>query len=533
MPTTGCLPPTTGVCWRSSGRDGPNSETPPGHWNVLANEISDHAALQKRMGGVGAEVDDLEWDVKLYLALNGATHDAAIAAWGTKREYDYVRPTRQDPLSRQLGTVVRPQTPLVPSRRPAAGNGFHRTVTAQSIAPGGRHRNAYLNANRAAAGGDDLLTEAEMVGKVVVHAWNHEPDDPSTEVSGVDWILAENWVPYQDDNFVTPAFAAYVSGHSTFSRASAEVLAAMTGSEFFPGGLGEMTFGADFLDFEMGPTEEITLQWASYFDAADGGDLRACGAAFTFRRTILPGALIGSQIGQDAYAYAQQFFVSDNLRFHNRVQFSDVDNDGVTSPLDALLVINELNHRELSDPETGVLLPYDGVPAAFCDINDDNLIAPLDAPLVINELGDSQPLAAAAAIVPEPHSFALLWMALWEVCWCSGSGSRPFSSGPERGRSIGLDDPDVSIPHRVAVVLQVDRAWLRTRFPRCRRRAALARQFEILVDHDAVVRHGDPRVGGQLTLPIVLGRIVLGRGEIDVVGLPGERREAHVLCRSR
>ena len=34
----------------------------------------------------------LEWDVKLYLALNGAVHDAAIAAWGAKRHYDSARP---------------------------------------------------------------------------------------------------------------------------------------------------------------------------------------------------------------------------------------------------------------------------------------------------------------------------------------------------------------------------------------------------------------------------------------------------------
>ena len=37
---------------------------------------------------------------------------------------------------------------------------------------------------------------------------------------------------------VTPPFAGYVSGHSTYSRAAAEVLAHATGSAYFPGGLG-------------------------------------------------------------------------------------------------------------------------------------------------------------------------------------------------------------------------------------------------------------------------------------------------------
>ena len=62
--------------------DGPDSETPPGHWNTIANTVSDAVA----------EGDRLEWDVKLYFALNGALHDAAVAAWGAKREYESARP---------------------------------------------------------------------------------------------------------------------------------------------------------------------------------------------------------------------------------------------------------------------------------------------------------------------------------------------------------------------------------------------------------------------------------------------------------
>src|SRR5206468_11531189 len=62
-------------------------------WNVIANAVSDYPGLQKRIGG-GANpiVDDLEWDVKLYFALNSAVHDAACAAWSLKRYYDGWRP---------------------------------------------------------------------------------------------------------------------------------------------------------------------------------------------------------------------------------------------------------------------------------------------------------------------------------------------------------------------------------------------------------------------------------------------------------
>ena len=66
--------------------DGPNSETPPGHWNVLANYLADHPLIVKRIGGMGPVVDDLEWDVKMYFALNAAVHDAACACWSAKRD---------------------------------------------------------------------------------------------------------------------------------------------------------------------------------------------------------------------------------------------------------------------------------------------------------------------------------------------------------------------------------------------------------------------------------------------------------------
>ncbi|MEM7314387.1 MAG: vanadium-dependent haloperoxidase, partial [Planctomycetota bacterium] len=251
--------------------DGPESETPPGHWNVLANEVADHPSLEKRIGGRGPVVSDLEWDVKTYLALNGAVHDAAVGAWGAKAEYDYVRPITK---IRYQGSLGQSSDPSLPSYHP---NGLElipgqiELITADTIDPFvGRHRNVYTNANQDGEGNFVFnFLEAELVGKIAIMSWNHEPDDPTSELSGTEWILAENWVPFQQDNFVTPAFAAYVSGHSTFSRAAAEVLTKMTGSEFFPGGVGHATFDTEFLDFEVGPTEEVTLEWATYFDAAD------------------------------------------------------------------------------------------------------------------------------------------------------------------------------------------------------------------------------------------------------------------------
>ena len=96
--------------------DGPKSETPPGHWNVLANLVSDELAPNLRVGGVGAPVDRLQWDVKMYLALNGAVHDAAIAAWGLKGEYDGTRPIS---MIRYMAEQGQSSDPALPSYSPA------------------------------------------------------------------------------------------------------------------------------------------------------------------------------------------------------------------------------------------------------------------------------------------------------------------------------------------------------------------------------------------------------------------------------
>jgi hypothetical protein len=67
--------------------DGPDSETPPGHWFTILNYVSDHPLLEKRLNGSGPVLDDLQWDVKCYLALGGAMHDAAVNTWGIKGYY--------------------------------------------------------------------------------------------------------------------------------------------------------------------------------------------------------------------------------------------------------------------------------------------------------------------------------------------------------------------------------------------------------------------------------------------------------------
>jgi hypothetical protein len=115
-------------------------------------------------------------------------------------------------------------------------------------------------------------------------------------------------VPYQKPTFVTPAFSAYVSGHSTFSRAAAEVLTSITGSTFFPGGMSEWTFPPGKLAFEAGPTAPVTLQWATYFDAADQAGISRLYGGIHVTWDDFQGRIMGSAAGHAAWALAQQYY---------------------------------------------------------------------------------------------------------------------------------------------------------------------------------------------------------------------------------
>ena len=271
--------------------DGPHSETPPGHWNTIANAVSDSPGFSFRLGGTGPVVDRLEWDVKLYFALNGALHDAAVAAWGVKGRYDSVRPISMIRYMGAQGQSTDPDGPAYDPDGLPLVPGLVEVVTGKSSAAGNRHEHL-----------------AGHVGEIAVRAWRGNPEDPTSESSGVGWILADEWVPYQAPTFVTPAFAGYVSGHSTFSRAAAEVMTAFTDSPYFPGGMSQWTVPAGDLNTESGPSREITLQWATYFDAADQAGVSRLYGGIHIPPDDFQGREIGSVCGKEAWALVLRYF---------------------------------------------------------------------------------------------------------------------------------------------------------------------------------------------------------------------------------
>jgi hypothetical protein len=272
--------------------DGPKSETPPGHWNVLANGVADAPGFERKLYGTGAALDPLSWDVHVYLALNGAVHDAAITAWDIKRRTACSRPITLIRWMGQKGQSTDPKgasyspdgLPLVP--------GLIEVITKESSAKGERHERL-----------------APFVGQIAIFAWRSEPGDRTKQDSGAGWIRAVDWMPYQRRTFVTPAFPGFTSGHSTFSRAAAEVLTTLTGSPFFPGGLGEYAVDKDkFLSFEIGPSAPLTLQWATYYDAADQAGQSRIWGSIHITIDDFAGRKTGHDVGVESAALAVKYF---------------------------------------------------------------------------------------------------------------------------------------------------------------------------------------------------------------------------------
>jgi hypothetical protein len=270
--------------------DGPESETPPGHWFVILNAVSDHPLLEKRWAGVGDILGPLEWDIKSYFAMGGTMHDSAVAAWGIKGRYDYVRPVS---AIRAMADLGQSSDPLLPSYHinglPLMENYIELVTATDPLANG----------------------NPQHIGKIKLYAWKG-PDyviDPLTEQAGVGWILAEQWWPYQRPNFVTPSFAGYVSGHSTYSRAAADLLESITGTAYFPGGMSEFEVVANnFLVFEAGPSVSMTLQWATYQDASDQCSLSRIWGGIHPPTDDIPGRIIGAKIAIDSFELVQSIF---------------------------------------------------------------------------------------------------------------------------------------------------------------------------------------------------------------------------------
>ncbi|MEQ8240658.1 MAG: T9SS type A sorting domain-containing protein [Cyclobacteriaceae bacterium] len=268
--------------------DGPDSETPPGHWFTILNYIMDQPTFKRDFKGE-TSLNSLEYDAKAYFLLSAAMHDVAITAWAIKGWYDYVRPISAIRYMNMRGQSTDMNAANYDAQGLPLTEGLIELITEN----------------------DPLGKDPENIGKIKVKSWRGPAfiDDPATDLAGVGWILAEDWWPYQRPTFVTPPFAGYISGHSTFSRAAAEILTQLTGDPFFPGGMGEFVAKKnDFLVFEKGPSTDVILQWATYRDASDQCSLSRIWGGIHPPADDIPGRKIGITIANEAFALAENYF---------------------------------------------------------------------------------------------------------------------------------------------------------------------------------------------------------------------------------
>jgi hypothetical protein len=354
--------------------DGPSSETPPGHWNKIFNEnVTDSPFTERRIWGEGDPVDILEWDIKTYFALNGAVHDAAIAAWGIKGFYDSSRPISMIRYMAERGQSSDPDGPSYHPEGIPLVEGLVEVITEQTGAPGGRHHHL-IDSVLVDQFGDPIMTpDGEFmyygeVGDIAIRSWRGAPDDPDNEIGGVGWILGVDWKPYQLSTFVSPAFAGYISGHSTFSRSAAEALSQITGSAYFPGGVATHTVPQGWLHFEFGPSEDVTLTWARYYDAADEAGLSRLYGGIHPDYDDLPARVIGSKVGIAAAELSRRYF-------NGQISCpEDIDNTGSVGMSDLTVVLANF-----------------GLEAGYTegDINDDGVVDLRDLNKVLARYGQS------------------------------------------------------------------------------------------------------------------------------------------------
>jgi len=141
-------------------------------------------------------------------------------------------------------------------------------------------------------------------------------------------MLADNWSPYQNRYFVTPGFAEYVSGHSAFSAASAEVFKRFFGSDNFGLNIifregdslfeGKLTHREEFYQAGVtdvpnsGPTtvgyspnSDIKRSYATFTEAADEAGLSRLYGGIHVEAANVDGRWIGRQIGAKVWNRVQ------------------------------------------------------------------------------------------------------------------------------------------------------------------------------------------------------------------------------------
>ncbi|MDJ0645851.1 MAG: vanadium-dependent haloperoxidase [Flavobacteriaceae bacterium] len=120
---------------------------------------------------------------------------------------------------------------------------------------------------------------------------------------GTKQIEGENWLPY----IPTPPFAEYVSGHSTFSAAAAEVLYQFCET----GDYGESVTipkGGSKIEPGCTPSEEVTFTWETLKNAANQAGISRLYGGIHFQDGDVQGRGLGHKVGCAVWEKVQHYF---------------------------------------------------------------------------------------------------------------------------------------------------------------------------------------------------------------------------------
>ena len=131
---------------------------------------------------------------------------------------------------------------------------------------------------------------------------------------GIRLIDGTQWRPYQPATVMTPPFPEFVSGHSTFSTAAAEILRRFTGTDTFGYSI-TLEAGSSKVESGTFPVQTVKLSWNTLSEAADqaGMSRRYCG--IHFRDGDLAGRTLGKQVAQKVWEKAEHYIRGERSGF--------------------------------------------------------------------------------------------------------------------------------------------------------------------------------------------------------------------------
>ena len=116
-----------------------------------------------------------------------------------------------------------------------------------------------------------------------------------------------HWMPYQETDSPTPPFPEFVSGHSAYSAAAAEILREWTGSDLY-GGSVMLASGSSKIEPGVTPRQPVTLLWPTFTAAAEEAGMSRRYGGIHFQAGDEAGRLLGKTVAQDAWSTAQGYW---------------------------------------------------------------------------------------------------------------------------------------------------------------------------------------------------------------------------------